>query len=85
MSVSFLHEDKVIFSKQEGFGVIPDVTLTKKDYDSPFGVGAHYARYGDWRVPRFSKHWVLLGSEMLRDGKILSVLREIRPILLSII
>ena len=85
LSVSFLHGDKVIFSKQEGFGVIPDVTLTKKDYDSPFGVGAHYARYGDWRWPRFSKHWVLLGSEMLRDGKILSVLREIRPILLSII
>ena len=41
LSVSFLHEDKVIFSKQEGLGVIPDVTLTKKDYDSPFGVGAH--------------------------------------------
>ena len=38
---------------------------------------------GGW--PRFSKHWALLGSEMLRDGKILSVLREIRPILLSII
>ncbi len=26
LSVSFLHGDKVIFSKQEGFGVIPDVT-----------------------------------------------------------
>ena len=64
LSVSFLHGDKVIFSKQEGFGVIPDVTLTKKDYDSPFGVGAHYARYGDWRVAEIQQ---ALGIAWVRD------------------
>ena len=32
---------------------------------------------GGW--PRFSKHWVLLGSEMLRDGKILSVTARNTP------
>jgi len=71
------HYDKVIFSKQEGFGVIPDVTLTKKDYDSPFGVGAHYARYGDWRVAEIQQ---ALGIAWVRDGcemeSILSVLDE---------
>lgn len=64
VKVTLLHEGKTIFSEQEGFGVIPDVTLTSKDYGSPFGVGAHYARYDDWRVADVQQ---ALGIAWVRD------------------
>ncbi len=64
VKISFLHDGKVIQTTKEGFGVIPDVTLTKKDSDSPFGVGAHYSRYGDWRVADIQQQ---LGIAWVRD------------------
>ena len=64
VQVSLMQADSVVFSQRAGFGVIPDVTLTQKDYDSPFGVGAHYARYGDWRVADSQQR---LGIAWVRD------------------
>ena len=40
---------------EEGFGVIPNVTLTQKDWDSPFGICGHYQRYKDWRIGDIQK------------------------------
>ena len=51
-------------SAQEGFGVIPDVRLTKKDWDSPFGICGHYQRYKDWRVGDVQQK---LGIAWVRD------------------
>ena len=64
VQVSLMQADSVVFSQRAGFGVIPDVTLTQKDYESPFGVGAHYARYGDWRVADIQQR---LGIAWVRD------------------
>lgn len=62
--VSYMRGSEVIASAQKGFGVIPDVTLKAKDETSPFGVGAHYARYADWRLGDIQQQ---LGMAWLRD------------------
>lgn len=49
---------------EEGFGVIPNVTLTQKDWDSPFGICGHYQRYKDWRIGDIQKK---LGIAWVRD------------------
>lgn len=53
-----------IIAKEEGFGVIPDVTLTKKDFNSQFGVCGHYSKYKDGRVADIQQQ---LGIAWLRD------------------
>ena len=65
LKVSLLQGDTIAYEQQLGFGVVPDVKLTSKDYESPFGVGAHYARYGDWRVAGVQQS---LGIAWLRDN-----------------
>lgn len=49
---------------EEGFGIIPDVSLKEKDWDSPFGVCGHYQRYKDWRIGDVQKK---LGIAWVRD------------------
>ena len=49
---------------EEGFGVIPDVALKAQDWDSPFGVSAHYQRYKDWRIADIQRK---LGIAWTRD------------------
>ncbi|WP_158712886.1 glycosyl hydrolase [Parabacteroides pacaensis] len=49
---------------EEGFGIIPKVTLTEKDWDSPFGVCGHYQRYKDWRIAGVQRK---LGIAWVRD------------------
>lgn len=57
-------KEVAVDTAQAGYGVIPDVTLQKKDPESPFGVGAHYARYADWRLGEIQQQ---LGMAWLRD------------------
>lgn len=47
-----------------GFGVIPDVTLREKDWDSPFGVCGHYQRYKKWMIGDVQQR---LGIAWVRD------------------
>jgi len=49
---------------EKGFGVIPNVTLQEQDWDSPFGVSAHYPRYRDWRIAGVQRK---LGIAWTRD------------------
>ena len=49
-----------------GFGVIPDVTLTKKDWDSPFGICGHFTRY-DYKKWKIAAVQQKLGIAWLRD------------------
>ena len=51
---------------EEGFGVIPNVTLTKKDWDSPFGICGHYARY-DYKKWNIAAVQQKLGIAWVRD------------------
>ena len=39
---------------EEGFGVIPNVTLTQKDWDSPFGIGVSEIYKKNWALPGFA-------------------------------
>lgn len=64
VKVSYRQGNVVLSSCEKGYGVIPDVTLRSKDESSPFGVGAHYARYNDWRLGDIQQQ---LGMAWLRD------------------
>lgn len=49
-----------------GFGVIPNVTLTKKDWDSPFGICGHFTRY-DYKKWKIAAVQQKLGIAWVRD------------------
>lgn len=51
---------------EQGFGVIPDVALTKKDWDSPFGICGHYTRY-DYKKWKIGAVQQKLGIAWVRD------------------
>lgn len=55
---------KIQTQAEEGFGVIPNVTLMEKDWDSPFGICGHYQRYKDWRIGAIQRK---LGIAWVRD------------------
>ena len=56
--------DNKIKHFKQGFGVIPQIALTEKDWDSPFGVCGHYQRYNDWRIGDIQNK---LGIAWVRD------------------
>ncbi|MDD3037808.1 hypothetical protein [Bacteroides sp.] len=51
---------------EQGFGIIPNVTLTKKDWDSPFGICGHYTRY-DYKKWKIGAVQQKLGIAWVRD------------------
>jgi inosine-uridine nucleoside N-ribohydrolase len=51
---------------EQGFGVIPDVALKEKDWDSPFGICGHYQRYKQW-LPIVGEVQQKLGIAWVRD------------------
>ena len=59
-------DDNSADTVKTGFGVIPDVTLHAKDWDSPFGVCGHFVRY-DYKKKHIASVQQRLGIAWLRD------------------